>query len=146
MSARRKGRLAAAGGILWLAACAADPGTGQGTKAELSVLIESPHRGSVSYRVRCGPDGPSLQGAAGIDPSRACAALARPDVRERLIEGHDPQRACTMVYGGPERARISGTLDGRAVDATIRRNNGCGISDWDNLLSDILPDVAGSAD
>src|SRR4051812_44730178 len=35
--------------------------------------------------------------------------------------------ACTQIYGGPETATISGTLHGDAVDASLRRSNGCEI-------------------
>jgi hypothetical protein len=35
--------------------------------------------------------------------------------------------ACTEIYGGPETATISGILHGEAVNATLRRSNGCEI-------------------
>ena len=43
-------------------------------------------------------------------------------------------RACTELYGGPETAHLTGTLDGEPVDVTITRNNGCGITDYDALF------------
>ena len=43
-------------------------------------------------------------------------------------------RACTELYGGPETAHLTGTLDGEPVDVTITRYNGCGIADYDALF------------
>lgn len=45
---------------------------------------------------------------------------------------------CTMQYGGPATARITGTWNGRPVDATYNRSNGCEISRWDKLVP-VLP-------
>lgn len=38
----------------------------------------------------------------------------------------------TMIYGGPELAKISGAYKGRTVSARYSRDNGCAISRWDN--------------
>ena len=46
----------------------------------------------------------------------------------------DPTRACTEVYGGPEEAHVTGTLEGEPVDVTIDRSNGCGIADYEALF------------
>ena len=52
----------------------------------------------------------------------------------RVAEPADPARACTEIYGGPEKAHMTGTLDGEPVDVTIRRSDGCGIADYDRLF------------
>ena len=57
------------------------------------------------------------------------AALA-----EVVASTEDTMRACTELYGGPETAHLTGTLDGEPVDVTITRNNGCGIADYDALF------------
>ena len=49
-------------------------------------------------------------------------------------------RVCTEIYGGPERARIRGEVNGRKVDVIVQRNNGCGIGDW-SALRGVLPSV-----
>jgi hypothetical protein len=41
--------------------------------------------------------------------------------------------ACTMIYGGPQRAIIAGTLDGRKVWASFRRRDGCEIARWNRV-------------
>jgi hypothetical protein len=40
---------------------------------------------------------------------------------------------CTQIYGGPQKARVRGRLDGRPVDARFSRVNGCEIHRWDQL-------------
>jgi hypothetical protein len=42
-------------------------------------------------------------------------------------------RACAQVYGGPERARLTGRIGGARVARTFTRTNGCGISAYDRL-------------
>ncbi|WP_221348753.1 SSI family serine proteinase inhibitor [Streptomyces beigongshangae] len=48
---------------------------------------------------------------------------------------------CTMQYGGPATAHITGTWAGRPVDATYRRGDGCEIARWDTLVP-VLPDLS----
>ena len=53
---------------------------------------------------------------------------------------------CTEIYGGPDVAAITGTydgVDGPKIDTTIDRTNGCGIDEWDTLLSQVLPGALG---
>ena len=45
------------------------------------------------------------------------------------------KRACTQIYGGDERAHVTGTLEGRRVDVTFARRDGCGIADYDALFA-----------
>jgi hypothetical protein len=49
---------------------------------------------------------------------------------------------CTEIYGGPDVARIEGTLDGEAIDAELSRANGCEIDRfdrWTPLLRELFP-------
>ena len=39
-------------------------------------------------------------------------------------------QACTMIYGGPQRALVTGTFRGRAVWARFTRVDGCQIARW----------------
>ena len=41
--------------------------------------------------------------------------------------------SCTQEYGGPQRARVVGTVDGTQVTAELTRANGCEIARWDSL-------------
>jgi len=52
-----------------------------------------------------------------------------------LEQARDKVRACTEIYGGPETARVTGMLDGRRVDTSITRNDGCGIADYEAVFA-----------
>jgi hypothetical protein len=83
---------------------------------------------------------------AGGTHRNARAACERLD--EMVRWGEDPfapvapRSNCTMMYGGPTTARITGTWAGRPVDAEFNRRNGCEINRW-NKLRPVLPDTAG---
>jgi hypothetical protein len=128
--------------VTLLAACAGAPAAGSPVSAEISVVIQDPDSGTVSYVIRCGADGASVSGDAQIDAADACRALARPAVQNRLIGGPSPEQVCTQVYGGPQTAMLSGTLERQSVNTVVTRDDGCGIGDWDNLLKDVLLPVS----
>lgn len=56
-----------------------------------------------------------------------------------------PNRACTMQYGGPEVAKLSGSVKGApAVNYGFTRTNGCEISRWgrlQTLLDTLTPPI-----
>ena len=87
--------------------------------------------------LRCGSD----VGGTGYLAGRAAGACdslkTSADAQLLLLMGPAADRACTEIYGGGEIADIKGTLTGIAVDMSVDRANGCGISDWD-LLQPIL--------
>ena len=64
-------------------------------------------------------------------PSEACEWLATKDARELLLEAPAEDEVCTQIYGGPEVATVTGTLDGEQVDATFSRENGCAVARFD---------------
>ena len=126
--------------VLALAAC-----TGGGAafpEADLTVTVEHPDFDPVTYEISCAGDAATVDGTD-LDAEAACAALSDPAVQSRLIDGPPAGQACTEIYGGPDTATITGTLDGEPVSAQIDRANGCGISDWDELLADLLPSAHG---
>jgi hypothetical protein len=77
---------------------------------------------------KAGPDPIEMQlvcrGTCDIEQLRGAIAGAR-----------NEERACTLVYGGPEKAHVTGTVDGEPVDVTIDRADGCGIADYDALFA-----------
>ncbi|MZD07452.1 hypothetical protein GTW43_20535 [Streptomyces sp. SID5785] len=87
-----------------------------------------------TYELRCAPVG-------GTHPE-AAAACAKLD--EFASDGRDPfapvpkDALCTMQYGGPATAHITGTWHGRSVDARYSLADGCQISRW-RQLSPVLP-------
>ena len=78
-----------------------------------------------------GPDPVTVELSCG--GSERCGAKRLAALR-RVTEPPDPTQACTLVYGGPEKAHVSGTLEGEAVDVTIDRADGCGIADYEALF------------
>ena len=111
--------------------------------ADLSIVVEHPDRDTVEYRLTCLGDTATIDGDVDLDDQAACLALASPDVVSRLVEGPAADQICTQQYGGPDVATITGTIDEQTVDTTVDRTNGCGISDWDELLRDVLPPAVG---
>lgn len=71
------------------------------------------------------------------DPPAACAVLDEvdPDVFEPV--GDD--QACTMIYGGPERATVTGHIGDMAVDAEFSRTDGCEIDRWNRVSALLNP-------
>ncbi|MFF2997509.1 SSI family serine proteinase inhibitor [Streptomyces sp. NPDC057950] len=94
--------------------------------------------GGRTYELRCHPAGGSHP-----TPEQACEALDR-----RTTWGKDPfapvapGTLCTMLYGGPATAHVTGTWAGRPVDARFDRADGCQIARWDALVP-LLPDTGG---
>lgn len=89
-----------------------------------------------TYEVRCHPDGGSHPDAAG-----ACRALDRNTRWGQETFAPVPQDSmCTMQYGGPATAHVTGTWAGRPVDARFDRSDGCEIGRWDRFVP-LLPDV-----
>ncbi|MFG3099954.1 SSI family serine proteinase inhibitor [Streptomyces sp. NPDC048182] len=87
-----------------------------------------------TYVLYCHPGGGSHP-----DPAGACDALERNTRWGVDTFGPVPEGAvCTMQYGGPATAHVTGTWAGRAVDATYDRSNGCEIGRWDRMVP-LLP-------
>lgn len=110
---------------------------------DLEITIEHPDIDAHTYRITCADDSAVVEGSDAIVADDACAQLAQESVQERLVEGPPEDRVCTEVYGGPDTATIVGSIDGRPVDTVIDRTNGCGIAEWDQLLSQVLPPAIG---
>ena len=87
-------------------------------------------------------DGANPAGESGApDPAAACAALAENGTGLFAEPGSDV--ACTMQYGGPQRATVSGTVDGEEVEAEFAASDGCQISRWE-ALSGLLGPATGA--
>ncbi|MET8560713.1 SSI family serine proteinase inhibitor [Streptomyces flaveolus] len=93
-----------------------------------------------TYEVRCHPSAGRHPDVAG-----ACRVL---DANTQW--GRDPfapvasGTTCTMLYGGPATARVTGMWAGRPVDAWYDRSDGCEIGRWDRMVP-LLPGMGGPA-
>jgi hypothetical protein len=112
--------------LLGLAGCGEDAETAApATTTELVVRLDHD-----------GPQGPAAAKQLHVtcgqgDASAACRTA------ERLKPGDfspvPDNVACTEIFGGPQTARISGTLRGERVAATFSRSNGCEINRWETV-------------
>jgi hypothetical protein len=87
---------------------------------------------STTWTLRCDPPGGSL-----ARPVQACRKLAAGGVK--VFAPTPANTACTEIYGGPQKARILGTVGGRRVRATFSRTNGCEISRWQRVSPWLVP-------
>jgi hypothetical protein len=113
----------------------------------IALVLAAPavaHAGAVHLRIRyddraghvrratldCVASGPRATGFLhGRDAARLCRRAY--ELEQLLARPPRTDRPCTMVYGGPDRARIRGNVRGAAVDRSFSRTNGCEIADWD---------------
>ena len=102
-----------------------DDGTAAATTLEVTVWPRGRDGEERRATLECDPPGGTHPA-----PDAACAALA--DHRDAL-EPVPRDVACIEIYGGPARAKVSGTLAGEPVSAVLSRHNGCEIARWDAL-------------
>lgn len=127
-----------------LAGCGGGDGDGEGAERPPATALEIRYddgRGKrATASLRCG-DEPAAEGwLAGRDAAGLCDAVGAE--RELLTEPPDPRQACILLYGGPQTAHITGTLDGEEVDRRFSRTNGCRIDEWDRLAkAGLLPEA-----
>ncbi len=117
-------------------------GPGQGN-AELAITVV-PAQGAaeVDYTLVCSSGTPAAE-SSHPNAAAACAAIkANPDI----LAPSKPSgaQACTQQYGGPQKATITGVVDGVAVDSSFARTNGCEISAWD-AAKDVLGAAGGAS-
>ena len=87
---------------------------------------------SITWTLRCNPARGSLP-----RPARACSRLAAGGAR--LFARLPRNIVCTEIYGGPQRARVVGTVNGRRIFATYARSNGCEIDRWQRISPWLVP-------
>jgi hypothetical protein len=87
---------------------------------------------SVTWTLRCGPASGSLD-----RPARACARLAAGGVK--LFAPLRKSIVCTEIYGGPQEARVVGSVAGKRIWATFTRRNGCEVDRWQRISPWLVP-------
>lgn len=133
---------------LALVACGSDDPSalaprGQATSsADTHLVIEvraSKKADTKRFSLTCG----SGNQAGGTHPAagRACAGLEKAAALDKAEDPFAPvpdNAMCTEIYGGPQTATVRGTWEGRQVDATFSRADGCEIERWDTVKA-VLP-------
>ncbi|MEV5885471.1 SSI family serine proteinase inhibitor [Streptomyces sp. NPDC052020] len=107
----------------------------------LTVTVRNAGRGrDGTFQLSCHPGGGSHP-----DPEGACAAVER-NTRwgQDAFAPAGRGGVCTMQYGGPATARVTGVWAGRPVDARYDRRDGCAIARWDRMVP-LLPDLGAPA-
>jgi hypothetical protein len=106
----------------------------------LTVRTTSEHSSARVAHLRCRGASAHGDGFLRAGAARACARARA--IAAFLSSPPPAQRLCTQIYGGPERARITGTIGARRVDRTFARRNGCEISDWEKARP-VVPRAGG---
>ena len=87
---------------------------------------------SVTWTLRCNPPRGSL-------PRKAVACRRLAAGGPKLFAPLPPDIVCTEIYGGPQKARVVGTVAGKRIWATFQRTNGCEIDRWNRVSPWLLP-------
>ncbi len=101
--------------VVPLAACGGSGSGGASTELHITVWPGGRSGPSTTRTVRC--PGDPICGRVGRLP----------------LQAFDPvpaDMACTQIYGGPDEARVQGTLRGQPVDSSFKRTDGCEIARW----------------
>jgi hypothetical protein len=98
--------------------------------ADLTILLDDGFGVRAYWTLTCDPVGGSHPqartacGVLGANGAKALPAGTRDD--------------CAVEYGGPQKARVTGTWRGRPVDSQFTLENGCEITRW-TAMSGFLP-------
>lgn len=95
----------------------------------LDIRISVEGKAVKDYRLNCNPSTRSRHPTA----KAACALLNKVGV---AIFASTPKDAmCTMMYGGPQRALVTGSWGSKRIRATFSRENGCEIARWERAVA-----------
>jgi hypothetical protein len=110
-----------------------------GPAVRLSISYFNGTTGHLQATLSCRP---KPQRATGFLARRSTVLLCRRAVQLRsfLASSPDPRRLCSLIYGGPQRAVISGTIGRTQIHRRFARTNGCEIADWSRVYL-LLPTV-----
>jgi hypothetical protein len=116
-------------------------GTGAGAASDDAVRLtvtfsRTPGARHVAH-LRCTASGARADGfLRAVGARRACATARR--IATFLASRPDPNRACSQIFGGPERALVAGTIGDRRVRRAFSRTDGCKVADWRRAMP-LLP-------
>jgi aminoglycoside phosphotransferase (APT) family kinase protein len=120
--------------------------TGPGNKSagvDLTItLTEAPGATDRVFRLTAA-DGHPTDASTLPDPGAALEAVERFG-EDIFFPKPGPPRLCTQQYGGPQVAVVTGTVDGRTVNARFQRTDGCEIARW-KAMAALLGGSPGSA-
>jgi hypothetical protein len=110
--------------------------------AEHAIMVKPSETGTPANFTLVCVDG--VPAAESQHPDAAAACLAVKNNAALLSPAPRPtDQACTMQYGGPQEATVTGVVDGQPVEATFTLRDGCEIADW-NAAKDVLGSTGGA--
>jgi hypothetical protein len=122
---------------LFVAACGDEASSsGAGQTVNLTLTVSDGQGKDAKATLKC--DESSAEGTGFLESGADDACRNARDLEKLLTTQPPEDRACTQIYGGPQKARITGTFGDKDVTRELTRNNGCGIEEWkqaDALLS-----------
>jgi hypothetical protein len=98
--------------------------------ANLTILLDDGFGIRAYWTLTCDPVGgshPQARTACGVLGARGAAAFP--------ASGRD----CSQDYGGPQKARVTGTWRGRPIDSQFTLENGCEIGRWTAMIGFLPP-------
>ncbi|KUM36756.1 SSI family serine proteinase inhibitor [Arthrobacter sp. EPSL27] len=116
-------------------------GPGQGN-AELAISVKPSETGTPENFTLVCVDGAPADESQHPDAAAACLALKN----NAAILSPAPRptdQACTMQYGGPQQATVTGVVDGQPVETNFSLTDGCEIALW-NAAKDVLGSTGGA--
>jgi outer membrane lipoprotein SlyB len=106
---------------------------------ELTVVYDDGAGAKTSGALTCRGTDRRAEGALdGRAPAAELCAQAR-GIAELLTTTPARGRTCTQIFGGPETAHVTGTIDGEKVDRRFTRTNGCEIADFTRAAGLLRP-------
>jgi hypothetical protein len=105
--------------------------SGSAPATDLTIVLDDGAGTKTTWTLTCDPPGGDHP-----DPAAACAVLEAQGAAALPPVPQD--RMCTMNFGGPETATITGTWKGAPVKSALSKGNGCEIARWKSL-SGLLP-------
>ena len=130
-----RGAVALAFAAAALCACASGSAGTSATGTALTVAYwddGAKRADRVQWTLRCNPPRGTLGRAA-----TACKRLATGGIK--FFAPVSRGVGCTQIYGGPQVARVIGSVKGNRVWASFSRTDGCQISRWDRVSPWLLP-------
>ncbi len=103
------------------------PPSAAAVPAEVTITVDDGAGTVTEYTLTCQP-----AGGTHPNPADACSTLA---AGTSAFAPPDPNQACTEIYGGPQTATVSGTLNGAQIQGTFGRADGCQIARWEALAA-----------
>ncbi|MCW2888595.1 MAG: hypothetical protein JWL58_5457 [Streptosporangiaceae bacterium] len=115
------------GGAGWATSATSQSPAQAPSTTTLSVVYKKSAKAAVkTWTLTCDP-------VSGDHPN---AKLACAELDKAAAAGKDPfaptpkGQACTMIYGGPDTSTVTGTWQGKKIDAHFSRKDGCQVTRW----------------